>query len=119
MVELIFQDLSFEEKEEKVKIKFLKIFYFEIDKSMLDSIGNFKISSNKIEFFDIKDKLAQRKFDILLLKGFWIIFATIAKINQNAMLGVITSYLACHPYRPCQEACLRRPAVLRRNESMQ
>jgi uncharacterized protein len=70
MAELIFQDLSFEEKEERVRVNFLKIFYFEIDKSLLKSIGSFKIDSNKIEFEDISDKKAQRKFNMLLSKGF-------------------------------------------------
>ena len=70
MAELVFKDLSFEEKESKVRVKFLKIFYFEIDKSLLNNIGNFKIDSNKIEFNDISDKKAQRKFNMLLSKGF-------------------------------------------------
>jgi len=70
MAELIFKDLSFEEKDEKVRVNFLKMFYFEIDKSMLERVGNFKISNNKIEFFDINDKRAQNKFNMLLSKGF-------------------------------------------------
>jgi len=70
MAELVFKDLSFEEKYEKVRISFLKIFYFDIDKSMLKSIGDFKISKNKIEFIDINEKRAQRKFNMLLSKGF-------------------------------------------------
>lgn len=70
MAELKFKDLSFEEKDQKVIVNFLKIFYCDIDKSKLKNIGNFKISSNKIEFFDINDKRAQRKFNTLLLKGF-------------------------------------------------
>jgi hypothetical protein len=70
MAELVFKDLSFEEKDQKVRINFLKLFYFEIDKSLLKSIGNFKIDSNKIEFNDISDRKAQRKFNMLLSKGF-------------------------------------------------
>ncbi|MCH8004540.1 MAG: radical SAM protein [Nanoarchaeota archaeon] len=70
MAELIFKDLSFEEKDEKVRVNFLKMFYFEIDKSMLERVGNFKITDNKIEFFNINDKRAQRKFNMLLSKGF-------------------------------------------------
>ena len=69
MAELIFKDLSFEEKDSKVRVNFLKLFYFEIDKSVLKSIGNFKIDSNKIEFDYISDKKAQRKFNMLLSKG--------------------------------------------------
>ncbi len=70
MAELVFKDLSFEEKDEKIRVNFLKIFYFDIDKSVLKSIGNFNINSNKIEFNDISDKKAQRKFNTLLSKGF-------------------------------------------------
>ncbi len=70
MAELTFKDLSFEEKEDKIKVNFLKIFYFQIDKAMLKSLGNFKISNNKIEFPQISDKRAQRKFNMLLSSGF-------------------------------------------------
>jgi len=70
MAELVFNDLSFEEKEEKIRVKFLKLFYFDIDKSVLDNIGNFKIDGNKIEFNEISDNKAQRRFNMLLSKGF-------------------------------------------------
>ena len=70
MAELIFNDLFFEEKEGKVRVNFLKIFYFDLDKTILKSLGNFKINGNKIEFFGINDKRAQRKFNTLLSKGF-------------------------------------------------
>jgi hypothetical protein len=70
MAELVFKDLSFEEKDEKVRVNFLKIFYFDLDKSMLKTIGKFKISKNKIDFNDVNEKRAQRKFNTLLSKGF-------------------------------------------------
>src|SRR3989338_3737061 len=70
MAELTFKDLSFEEKGEKVRINFLKIFYFEIDKSLLESLGHFKAAGNKIEFSGISDAKAQRKFNMLLSQGF-------------------------------------------------
>ncbi|MEK6948851.1 MAG: radical SAM protein [Nanoarchaeota archaeon] len=70
MAELTFKDLSFEEKEEKVRINFLKIFYLEIDKSLLESLGHFKAAGNKIEFSGISDAKAQRKFNMLLSQGF-------------------------------------------------
>ncbi len=70
MAELVFKDITFEDKNEKVRIHFLKMFYFDIDKPTLKNIGNFKISKNKIEFPDINDKRAQRKFNILLSKAF-------------------------------------------------
>ena len=70
MAELVFKDLSFEEKDEKVRVNFLRTFYFEIDKSMLENIGNFKAKGNKIEFSDVSDNKARRKFNMLLSKGF-------------------------------------------------
>ncbi|MBU3896307.1 radical SAM protein, partial [Patescibacteria group bacterium] len=70
MAELSFKDLSFEEKDDKVKVNFLRIFSFNIENNMLNAIGKFKISQNKIEFPDINDKRAQRKFNTLLSKGF-------------------------------------------------
>jgi hypothetical protein len=69
MAELIFKDLSFEEKGSKIRINFLKLFYFDINKTMLNSIGNFRINGNKIEFFDVSERRARRKFNTLLSKG--------------------------------------------------
>ena len=50
MAELAFKDLSFEEKDSRVRVNFLKIFYFDIEKTAFKKIGNFKISKNKIKF---------------------------------------------------------------------
>ena len=70
MAELVFKDLSFEEKDSKIKVNFLRTFYFYIDNSALKNIGNYKIDKNKIEFLNINESRANRKFNILLLKGF-------------------------------------------------
>ena len=70
MAELVFKDLSFEEKNNKIRINFLKIFYFYLDKSKLKKIGKFKIKKNKIEFIGVGESKAQRKFNMLLSKGF-------------------------------------------------
>ena len=59
MAELVFNDLSFEEKDQKVRVNFLKLFYFDIDKTTLKRLGNFKISNNKIEFFNISDNIVK------------------------------------------------------------
>jgi|TARA_B100001964_G_scaffold211924_1_gene247600 hypothetical protein len=71
MAELAFKDLSFEGKNNKIRINFLKIFYFYIDKSAFKKIGNFKINENRIEFPNTNENKAQRKFNILLSKGFY------------------------------------------------
>lgn len=70
MAELVFNDLNFEDKGNKVRINFLKIFYFEVEKSMLKDIGDFKLDGNKIEFEQIKEGKAARKFNMLLSRGF-------------------------------------------------
>lgn len=70
MVELTFQDLSFEEKKDKIKINFLRIFYFYLSKKELNQIGDFIIKKNSIIFKNISQKKAERKFYLLLEKGF-------------------------------------------------
>jgi len=70
MAELLFQDLSFEEKKDSIRVNFLRIFYFNISKEDLNQIGNFNTEKNKITFKDIPQKKAERKFYTLLEKGF-------------------------------------------------
>lgn len=69
MAELTFKNLSFEENDAQIRVSFLKTFYFDIDKSLLGAIGDFEIGHNKIEFFGISDKKAQRRFDMLFSNG--------------------------------------------------
>lgn len=70
MAELAFQDLSFEEKGDKIKFSFLRIFYFYIPKDELYNIGDFIVGKNSITFKGIEQKKAERKFYTLLEKGF-------------------------------------------------
>ena len=70
MAELIFKDLSFQEENTKVKVNFLNIFYFYLDKSLLSRIAPFSIDANNISFKDTSDKKARRKFYFLLEQGF-------------------------------------------------
>lgn len=70
MAELVFNDLSFEDKGNAIRINFLKLFYLDIGKHMLENIGKFKIRHNKIEFLDVNEKKAQRRFNMLLSEGF-------------------------------------------------
>jgi uncharacterized Fe-S cluster-containing radical SAM superfamily enzyme len=74
MATLSFQTLSFEQEEGKseVKVSFMKIFYFFIDDSELKSIGKYSIGGaggNSITF-DANEDYAQKKFNLLLEKGF-------------------------------------------------
>jgi len=70
MAKLSFEDLSFEGKKDKIKVNFLRIFYFFISKKDLDGIGDFVVDKNSIEFKDVNQKKAERRFYILLEKGF-------------------------------------------------
>ena len=70
MVKLKFKDISFEDFKDKIKLNFLEIFYFYLDKRELEKISKFKISKNRIMFENISEQKAQRKFNFLLQKGF-------------------------------------------------
>jgi uncharacterized protein len=70
MAELAFKDLSFEEKEGTIRVNFMKIFYFEIDKALLGNIGEFKIQGDSIHIPDVKSIRFQRRFNQLLSNGF-------------------------------------------------
>jgi len=68
--ELKFEDISFEEKEDKIIVNFLKIFQTEIEKSKLEKIGKFKIEDNKIIFSNTSKETAERKFNQMLSQAF-------------------------------------------------
>ena len=70
MAKLGFKDLTFEDNKDQIKINFLKIFYFYLDKNTLKKISKFKIKKNKIIFENISEQKAQRKFNFLLEQGF-------------------------------------------------
>ncbi|MBU0461104.1 MAG: radical SAM protein [Nanoarchaeota archaeon] len=65
-----FQDFEFKEEKDKVRVTFLKLFYFDIDKAKLADIGDYKLEENKITFKDISEKTASNKFNNLLTQGF-------------------------------------------------
>ncbi len=70
MAKLEFEELSFEEKGEKVRVNFLRIFYFEINKEDLRNIDEFSVEKNKIIFKNISQEKAERKFYFILGEGF-------------------------------------------------
>ncbi len=70
MAVLEFKDLSFEDNKDRIKVNFLKIFYFYLEKIELEKIGKFKTYKNKIIFKDTTDTKASRKFNFLLEIGF-------------------------------------------------
>ncbi len=70
MVELIFQDLSFEEQKDRIRVNFLRIFYFYLSKKEIKKIDDFTIKKRSIILKNIPQKKAERRFYILLEKGF-------------------------------------------------
>ncbi len=69
MASLTFNDLEFLEEKDKVKVVFLRIYYFYLLKEDLGKIGKLKIKPHEIEF-GCSEKKASNKFSMLLEKGF-------------------------------------------------
>jgi len=96
MAKLEFEDLTFEERNDKVKVNFLKIFYFYLSKRALKKISDFKIKKNKILFENVSEQKAQRKFNFLLEQGFRnlknkITGRTTVYIHKNSSIPLIGS----------------------------
>jgi len=70
MAKLEFEDLSFEEQKGKVRVNFLRLFYFELEREELEKISSFVVEKNAITFKDMPEKKARNKFNFLLEKGF-------------------------------------------------
>ncbi|MEK6808120.1 MAG: radical SAM protein, partial [Nanoarchaeota archaeon] len=69
MTNLSFNELSFEEKEEKIMVNFQNLFYFELDKRLLEEIGGFTINRDSIIFPDIPEKRVYSRFNMILEHG--------------------------------------------------
>jgi uncharacterized protein len=69
MAILEFQDLSFIEEKDRVKVIFLDYYHFYIEKKDLESIAKYKINKNSIEL-DTSEKTANNKFNRILQIGF-------------------------------------------------
>jgi len=70
MVKLTFEDLTFKEEGDKIRVNFLKIYYFYMDKKELERISDFVVEENSINFRNISKKKSSNKFNLLLAKGF-------------------------------------------------
>jgi len=71
MAKLSFQTLNFSVIDTKLVVTYLKLFYFEIENSKLEKIGNYNIiNNNTIEFIDAKQDFAEKKFSQILAEGF-------------------------------------------------
>ncbi|MCF7872351.1 radical SAM protein [Candidatus Woesearchaeota archaeon] len=66
---LEFADLKFSEEKEKIKVDFMKNYYFYLEKKELEKIGNTKTEQNKL-IIDASEKKVNNKFYPLLNKAF-------------------------------------------------
>jgi len=85
MAELRFDSLSFRHDGNKVRVNFLKNYYFDIGESELDKIGVHTVSGSTISFEGTSEKSARAKFSFLLDKGF--------KGLKNRITGKDTIYI--------------------------
>ncbi|HLC65879.1 MAG TPA: radical SAM protein [Candidatus Nanoarchaeia archaeon] len=70
MAVLRFEDLAFSLVGGAVKVTFLKIFTFDLEKESLGRISPFSVASNSITFRGVSEKHAQNKLNQLLHAGF-------------------------------------------------
>ncbi|MBW2983746.1 radical SAM protein [Candidatus Woesearchaeota archaeon] len=69
MALLQFKDLSFKGAGNKIEVTLLKNFYFFIEKNELSKIADYKINKNSVEFKNISEKKASKKFNFLLFNN--------------------------------------------------
>ncbi len=97
MAELRFKQLRFAEIAGKVKVSFLKNYYFFLDKKELENVGEYALSKDGqgIIFF-CNEKRAHSRFNILLEKGFNNLYSAISGkkavyIHKNSGIPLIGS----------------------------
>ncbi|MEM2131450.1 MAG: radical SAM protein [Candidatus Woesearchaeota archaeon] len=102
-ITLKFENLRFSEKNEKenkIRVSFMNIYYFYLDKKDLLEIGNYKINqtnNNEIEFSsEKKEANINQKFSFLLDKGFKELMSSINNkpalyIHKNSGIPLIGS----------------------------
>ncbi len=122
MAELKFLDLEFEDLNSKVKVYFLKNFYFEIDKAALQRIGRLEVRKNSLNFDGADDKGARNKFNLVLDEGlrslkskitgkpaFYIHSSSGIPLIGSGAFGIIdrnTNIIEVKPSTGCNQNCL-------------
>jgi len=96
MVKLEFKDLEFFDKKDEIRVSFLKIYYFDIQKKDLEAIDEYEIGKNYIIFKNISEKKAWNKFDKVLSWGFNNLFNKVSGnktiyIHRNSGIPLIGS----------------------------
>ncbi len=77
-MELTYENLTFSDAKENVRVLFLKIYYFYISKDELKKLGLKKIERHSLVFDDSKKPgNLEQKFSFLLTKGFDELYSTI------------------------------------------
>lgn len=70
MAELVFNDLGFEKGKGRVRVNFLKLFYFYVEESSFKKIAPFEVNKNSIVFEDMPEQSARKKMEFLLFNSF-------------------------------------------------
>ena len=121
MTKLEFKQLEFKEFSDYIRVNFLKIFYFDINKEELKKIGKFELDKNSISFSAPLQR-AQRKFDFLINKGFQNMINKISKrktfyihkysnipLQGSIYFGIVdkgSSMLELKPLTSCNMNCI-------------
>jgi len=82
MAELIFEDISFEDIGDNIRINFMNIFYTDVSRAEIEKISPFKVERKKIIFSKTTEDKARRKFNQLLSKSFSSLKNKIAQKNS-------------------------------------
>ncbi len=95
MAKLEFQDLEFSGEKGRVKVTFLRNYYFYLEKHDLEAIGSFKLAKHSIGF-DTGEKRANSSFGFLLQKGFPNLTSSISGkrtiyVHQNSGIPLVGS----------------------------
>lgn len=122
MAKLEFKDFLFEDKESIIRFNFLKIFYFDVSREEIEKIGQFKVDKNTIEFENLSQTKAERKFPMLLQKNFKNLKNKISKkstvyIHKNSKIPLIgttyfgiidrgTNLIEVRPITSCNLGCI-------------
>ncbi len=114
-----FKNLKFIDQDEKIKVIFMKYFYFHFTKKELGTIADFKIKKRTIEFLTKKD--VKKKFNFLLEKGFTRLKSFTGKpatyIHMNSGIPLVgsnefgivdrgTNFLEIKPITTCNLDCI-------------
>jgi hypothetical protein len=119
MTILKFEDIKFQEEDDKVKGVFLKNFFFDIDKSELKRIGKYKIRNGSIEI-EGSEQIIMRNFNTLLdrklkeLKSFQgkqaiYVFKGFLPLQGSLYFGIIdrnTNIIEIRPITGCNLNCI-------------